>query len=150
MEPLNITHFRSQIGPLFTEAASRHRPLAISRGQEDLCVLLGADEADALVAGHRFSPRVYSVQGSDRVQIWLDEFAVYGEGGSLADAKEDLLDEVRAYVEEYMDEADLYRRSPPHAERFPNVLRAYIASLRGNLAEVIFPGPPESSARAAA
>lgn len=142
MEPLSITHFRKQIGPLFTEVTAHHRPLVISRGAADLCVLLGADEAEALVGQNRFSPRVYSGQGQDRVQIWLDEFGVLGEGDSLAEAKEDLLDEVRAYVGEYMAEADLYRRAPNHADRFPNVLRAYIADLRGKLADVIFPGPP--------
>jgi Antitoxin of toxin-antitoxin, RelE / RelB, TA system len=139
-EPVSISLFRQKTGPYFTEAVHRHSPLAIRRGSEDLGLLLGRDEAWALLADRSFSPEVMRGEGS--VSIWLPEFAVYGEGATYAEAKSDLLDEVRAYVEEYLANAVEYRRAPNRAAHFAYVIKAYLADLRGELELLIFLGPP--------
>jgi len=77
------------------------------------------------------------------VSIWLPEFAVYGEGATYAEAKADLLDEVRVYVDEYLLHAEDYRRAPNRAAHFPHVLKAYLADLRGELDLLLFSGPPD-------
>jgi hypothetical protein len=140
---LNITQFRRSIGPTFSEAVQKHRPVKIDRGARESGVLLGAEEALALVAACRFHPEVFQEEGT--VSIWLPEFALYGRGTSFPEARDDLLEEVRAYVEEYLDEAELYSRAPNRAAHFPLVVRAWLADASGELAEVLFAPPPASA-----
>jgi hypothetical protein len=141
-KPVSISSFRQRTGPYFTEAVHRHAPLAILRGSEDLGLLLGRDEAWALLADRSFSPEV--MRGDGGVSIWLPEFALYGQGATYAQARADLLEEVRAYLDEYLTEAAEYRRAPNRAAHLPYVIKAYLADLRGELERVIFPGPPSS------
>ena len=94
-----------------------------------------------MVAERSFNPQV--MRGDEAVSIWLPEFEVYGEAFSYADAKQDLLKEVRVYVQEYLANADDYRRAPNRSGHFPHVVKALIAEARGQLERVIFPGPPD-------
>jgi antitoxin YefM len=143
-EPVSISLFRQRTGPYFTEAVHRHSPLAIQRGSEDLGLLLGRDEAWALLSDRSFSPEV--IRGDGGVSIWLPEFAVYGQGATYGEAKADLLEEVRVYVDEYLTNAAEYRRAPNRVAHLPHVIKAYLAELRGELEQVIFTGPPDLSA----
>jgi Antitoxin of toxin-antitoxin, RelE / RelB, TA system len=140
-EPVNITLFRQKTGPYFTEAVHRHSPLAIQRGSEDLGLLLGRDEAWALLSDRSFSPEV--MRGDRSVSIWLPELTLYGQGTTYAEAKTDLLDEVRLYIDEYLAKAEEYRRAPNRAAHLPHVIKAYLAELHGELEPLIFPGPPD-------
>jgi hypothetical protein len=140
-EPISISLFRQKTGPYFTKAVHKHSPLAIRRGSEDLGLLLGRDEAWALLADHSFTPEV--MRGDGGVSIWLPEFAVYGQGATYAEAKADLLDEVRVYIDEYLVNAAEYQRARNRAAHLPHVVKAYLADLRGELELLIFPGPPD-------
>jgi hypothetical protein len=53
---------------------------------------------------------------------------------------------VRAYVREYLENADEYRRAPNRAAHLPHVVKALIAETRGELEQTIFPGPPDLDA----
>ena len=139
--PVSISLFRQKTGPYFSEAVHRHSPLAIQRGSEDLGLLLGRDEAWALLADRSFSPEV--IRGDGSVSIWLPELTLYGQGATYAEAKADLLDEVRFYIDEYLANAEEYQRAPNRAAHLPHVIKAYLAELRGELELLIFPGPPD-------
>ena len=139
--PVSISLFRQKTGPYFTEAVHRHSPLAIQRGSEDLGLLLGRDEAWALLSDCSFSPEV--MRGDGSVSIWLPELALYGEGTTYAEAKADLLDEMRLYIDEYLANAAEYRRAPNRVAHLPHVIKAYLAELRGELELLVFPGPPD-------
>jgi hypothetical protein len=146
LAPVSISLFRQKTGPYFSEAVRRHSPLAIQRGSEDLGLLLGRDEVWALLADRSFSPEVMrgdGGRGDGGVSIWLPEFAVYGQGATYAEAKADLLDEVRVYIDEYLANAEEYQRAPNRAAHLPHVIKAYLAELRGELELLIFPGPPD-------
>jgi hypothetical protein len=132
------------VGPTFSEAVQRHRPVRIDRGARESGVLLGADEALALVADCRFHPEVYTE--AEEVSIWLPELALYGRGASFSQAREDLLAEVRDYIEEYLDEAELYSRAPNRSAHFPFVIRAWLADACGQLADVLFAPPADAAA----
>jgi antitoxin YefM len=140
-EPVSISLFRQKTGPYFTEVVHRHSPLAIQRGSEDLGLLLGGDEAWALLSDRSFSPEVIRSDGS--VSIWLPELTLYGQGTTYVEAKADLLDEVRLYIDEYLANAEEYRRAPNRAAQLPHVIKAYLAELRGELELLVFPGPPD-------
>lgn len=140
-EPVSISLFRQKTGPYFSEAVHRHSPLAIQRGSEDLGLLLGRDEAWALLTDRSFTPEV--MRGEGGVSIWLPEFMVYGQGATYAEAKTDLLDEVRVYIDEFLANAAEYQRAHNRAAHFPHVIKAYLADLCGELDLLIFSGPPD-------
>lgn len=140
---LTITEFRHSIGPTFSDVVRGHRPVRIDRGARESGVLLGDDEVLALVANRHFHPEVFR-EGRD-VSIWLPEFALYGRGASFAEAREDLLDEVREYVDEYLGEVELYSRAPNRADHFPFVIRAWLADASGGLADVLFAPPVDAA-----
>ncbi len=145
--PLTVSSLREKIGPRLTDVVRDHRPVAVRRGQDELALLVGAQEVLALVADRRFSPEVFGSTGS--VSIWLPELELYGQGPDLQLAKEDLLSEVRVYLDEYLGSSE-YVRAPNRSGHLPHVIRAYLADLRDELADVIFPGPPAAAVAAEA
>jgi antitoxin YefM len=145
-EPVTISQFRQHAGPLFTGAVGGHTPLVIRRGGKDLGLLVGRDEAWALLGDRTFNPQVmHSSKGS--VSIWLPELEVYGQGPTYALAKADLLEEIRVYIEEYLADAEEYLRAPNRAGHLPHIVKAHLADLRDELESVIFPGPPDPPAK---
>ena len=145
VKPLNLSDVRDRISDVFTDAVVHHRPVPISRGGKDLGVLLGLEEIARLVEGISFEPEVLKEQGA--VNVWLPEFQIYGRGKDLATARLDLLDEVRDYVLEYLEEIDSYRAAPNRRAHFPHVIKALVADLSGHLDSVIFADRPTSQAK---
>jgi len=140
-KPLTISEFRQQSGPVFSDVVLGHRPRVIRRGRDDLGLLVGGDEMLAMLADRSFHPQV--MRGDGSVSIWLPEFEIYGQGDTYAAAKEDLIGEVRVYVEEYIAHVDEYRRAPNRAAHLAHVIKAQLADIRGGLDDVIFPAPPD-------
>ena len=130
------TEARGNWAALFRRAVHHRSPVAIERGGDDLGVLIGADELGLLLADKSFSPEAFFEPGA--VSLWLPEFALYGRGPSFEEARADLADEVRAYIEEYLDDARLYLRAPNRAHHFPWVIKAYVADAAGKLDDVLF------------
>jgi len=146
-DTVTISQFRNKAGPLFSRAVQTRAPLFITRGSADLGVLLGVESVVAVLGDRQFSPEVMLGEGS--ASIWLPELLIYGQGTDYQSARADLLEEVREYVDEYLSNAEQYMRAPNRADHFPHVLKAHLADRRGELDEVVFPGPPASAPSAA-
>lgn len=145
VKPLSLTDVRERIGNVFTEAVHHHRPIPIVRGNRDLGMLLGLEEIERLVEGVSFHPEVLKEEHA--VSIWLPEFQIYGRGNDLSAAREDLLEEVREYVFEYLEEIDAYRSAPNRRAHFPHVIKALVADLSGKLEPVVFSDRARMGAR---
>lgn len=142
---LTVSKLREGLGPRFTQVVHEHRPVLVTRG-EDRALMAGLDEVVELVRDREFHPEV--LRGDDGgVSYWLPEFAIYGEGPTLRDAREDLLAEIRQYVDEYLADSS-YSRAPNRRAHFGHVIRAYAADVQGVLADVVFPPPPANPATA--
>lgn len=141
LDEVTITEFRDHARSVFTRVVRSHQPQVIRRGADDRGLLVGLEEMWALLADRTFSPQV--LRSETGVSVWLPEFEVYGEGDTFAEAKAELLDEVRVYVAEYLRNADEYRRAPNRAGHLPHVVKALVADARGELEQAIFPPPPD-------
>lgn len=142
---LSVSALREKLGPRYTEVVRGHRPMAVKRGADELALLLGADEALSLVADRRFEPEVFG--SGDSVSFWLPQLELYGQGADAGAAREDLLAEVRVYVDDFLMHAREYVGAPNRSGHLPYVIRAYLADLQGKLAEVIFPPAPPLAAQ---
>ena len=109
--------------------------MAIERSGNELAFLIGVAELEELLSDLAFGPEVFFEP--EAVSIWLPELALYGRGQSFEEAMEDLVDEVRDYVDEYLSEAPLYRRAPGRAEQFPFVIKALVADASDRLSETL-------------
>jgi antitoxin YefM len=133
-----ITEARKRMGPLFSEVVNQHRPVLIGR-REQVGLLVGAEEAVSLLASYEFHSRVFFEDGA--VSFWVPELAVYGRAATYEDAADDLVEEVREYIDEYWREIDRYRQAPNRASHFPYLMRAYLADQQGRLLDVLLAEP---------
>lgn len=135
-EILSASDVRRRWAEVFRRAVAERHPVTIERTGLEPALLIGAEELERLVADREFHPEVFFEE--EVVSIWLPELTLYGRGRGFEDAQADLLDEVRNYVEEYLDEAQLYLRAPNRVDQFPYVIRALVADAVGHLPEVLF------------
>ncbi len=89
-----------------------------------------------MISGYEFNPEAFFEP--EAVSIWLPELGLYGRGPTFEEAQEDLLAEIRDYVDEYLAETQLYLRAPNRAEHFPFIMRALVADAEDRLAAVVF------------
>ncbi len=139
MAAISVTQARNSWADVFSQAVQDGSPVAIERGRDEQGLLIGFDQIRLLVDRYPFTTEVFFEPNV--VSIWVPEFQLYGRGKSFAAAQDDLVDEVRAYVEEYLSDARLYLRSPNRSQQFPWILRAYVADAAGELATVLFAPP---------
>jgi antitoxin of RelE/RelB toxin-antitoxin system len=145
-EAISISQLRESLREAFTRAVERHHPVLVER-HDELAALIGLDDLERLLSGVEFRSEVFLEEGA--VTFWLPEFALYGRGATYDEAQEDLADEVRAYVDDYLNDSEVYLRSPNRAGHFPHVVRALVADARGRLLETLF-APPADESQAAA
>lgn len=137
---ITATEARKRWADVFSQAVEAGWPVPIERGGDERGLLIGFEEMKLLLDPYTFSSEVFFE--SDAVSIWLPELEVYGRGPTFEAAQADLVDEVNAYVEEFLADARLYLRAPNRSAHFPWVIRAYVANAAGELAAVLF-APPD-------
>lgn len=133
---ITATEARRRWADVFSQAVEDRWPVAIARGGDERGLLIGFDEANLVLQAYSFSTEVYFEP--DAVSIWVPELELYGRGATFDDARMDLVEEVTAYVDEFLTDARLYLRSPNRAAHFPWVLRAYVANATGDLTALLF------------
>ena len=143
-EVLSASNVRTRWAEVFRRAVAERHPVAIARSGMEPALLIGAEELERLLVEYEFHPEVFFQD--EEVSIWLSELALYGRGQSFEEAQQDLIHEVRDYLDEYLDDAQLYLRAPNRADHFPYVIKALVADVVGHLAEVLFAPTPLAAA----
>jgi hypothetical protein len=138
-ELLSASDVRNRWSEVFRQAVAERRPVAIERTGMDPALLIGAEELDRLLVDYEFHPEVFFEEGA--VSVWLPELALYGRGESFEEAQQDLVHEVREYLDEYLDDAPLFLRAPNRADHYPYVIRALVVDAVGRLPETLFVAP---------
>ncbi len=134
---LGLTEIREDIRKNYDDAR-RGIPVGARRAHDDGGVVwLDMDLFLELVDTHEFTPEVYA-EGPEQIGIWLPQFGIYGIGSDLASAEEDLLEEVRVYLDEYLGDLTAFQSDPVRKEHYPHVLRATVAEMNGALRSCIF------------
>lgn len=113
---------RDTLADLF-DAAVTHAPTRIARRRSGEAVLIGREDLLELTEPFAFRPAVYFDQAG--VSVWLPELEVWGRGADFDAAREDLVDEIRQYVEEYLADERL-RTAPNHRPHTPWVVKSLL------------------------
>lgn len=135
LQPVSIGDFRRDLKDHYTNA--RHgQPVPVMRAHDDgPALMLGADRLLEALEALSFSPEVYEQSG--QIGFWLPELELYALGDDAASAEEDLLEEVREYVVDYLSDVDAYLGAPNRRAHYPFIVKAYAAGLLGLLGEVV-------------
>lgn len=138
----SVSELRESLREAFSGVVQQHRPVVVER-RDERAALIGLDELSVLLEPHEFRPETFLED--DAVTLWLPEFALYGRGRTYGEAQDDLLEEVRAYVNDYLAESVAYLNAPNRAAHFPHVVRALVADAQGRLVDTLFAPPAEEA-----
>ncbi len=109
------------------------------RKSEPIALVLRDELVDLYAREYPFTTHMTRSDG--QVSIWLDNFDIYGQGESIPEAVEDLIDEVEEYVAHWEEQL---RHAPNHASRFGWVRRIQLAgNNRTDIQQAIFPPPAD-------
>jgi hypothetical protein len=139
MDAIVYSEARNGFADIF-DAAIAHAPTRIARRRSGEAVLIGQEDLLALTEPFTFHPAVYFEPQA--VSVWLPELELWGRGIDFESAREDLVDEVRQYLDEYLADERL-RAAPNHRPRVPWVVRAMLLD-DSQLADALFAEPAAS------
>jgi len=132
--PIQFTWAKAHLSAVYDELDDGHGLRVLHRHKSRPLALVGGDDlAELLATTHPFTTRI-SRADDGHVAIWLEELAIYGRGGGIGEAIEDLLDEVEVYVSEWEESL---RHTPDHAQRAWWVRRIELAADRAALRTLI-------------
>lgn len=137
MQQTTYSRARADLADLYDDALA-HLPTRIERRRVDPAVLLSLEDFTALVSQFTFAPEVLFEPSS--VAVWLPELAIWGRGGTFADAKEDLLAEIDQLLTVLAQDARL-RSAPNMASRMPWIFRLMFADSDADREAILFAMP---------
>jgi hypothetical protein len=137
MHELTYSHARAELANLH-EHALRHLPTRITRRRANAAVLLSEADFRVLLSRYAFSPAVFFEAST--VSIWLPELAVWGRGGSFAEARADLLDELDQLLG-VLETDERARLAPNMVERLPWIYRLMSAASDEETEAILFAEP---------
>ncbi|MEX2549233.1 MAG: hypothetical protein WD638_03320 [Nitriliruptoraceae bacterium] len=135
---VGFTQAKSGLSGLFDELERGHGARVVERRKSPAIALTGRNELLELLSEKApFSTKMSRAEDGT-VSVWLNELDIYGRGASIAEAVQDLLDEVDDYVEDW--EAILHD-APNHQSRAWWVRRVQLARDPDELRQMLFPAP---------
>jgi prevent-host-death family protein len=127
-----FTEARSKMSELVDQVEAGGIAVIERRGAKVMLTTV-EDQDELLSTCFSFAPEVYF--SPNRVELWLPELELHGEGANLAEAEDDLIEE----VDDYVDDWERFLRSAPnHARKKGWVRRVQIAQSSGAVRELLF------------
>lgn len=136
-----MSEARKNFSTLVERASRGEWQLVGRRARAEVVLADAAEIAELLAAAFPFAPEVFVEK--TRVEIWLPELEVYGQGSTLAEAKDDLVEAALDFVDAW--EAEL-RAAPNQRHKSGHARRVQFAHDQAQVAEVLFgstPGGPQ-------
>lgn len=141
VEEIQFSHAKAHLSAVMDDVVHRDRLTAIrrERGRDEVMYLLPRDLLDAALGAASFAVD-YLPDEEGGIGLWLNDLEVGAHGTDVADARAQLLGEVRAYVANFLGQLPVYLTWPDRARLVPQVLRLAVARDEGELARLLFGG----------
>jgi len=136
-----MSEARKDFSTLVERASRGEWQLVGRRARAEVVLADAAEIAELLAAAFSFAPEVFVEKTG--VEIWLPELEVHGQGSTLAEAKDDLVEAALDFVDAW--EAEL-RAAPNQRHKSGHARRVQLAHDQAQVAEVLFgptPGGPQ-------
>ena len=128
-----MSEARKDFSTLVEQASRGEWQLVGRRGRAEVLLADAAEIAELLAAAFPFAPEVFVEESG--VEIWLPELEVYGQGSTLAQAQDDLVEAALDFVDAW--EAQL-RAAPNQRHKSGHARRLQLAHDRADVAEALF------------
>lgn len=138
VEELQFSRAKAHLSEVMDDVVHRERLKAVrrDRGTNEVMYLLSREVLDAAVGSALVT--VDYLPGEDGIGLWVNDLEIGAHGADLAEARQSLLGEVRAYVTNFLGELPLYLTWPDRARLAPQILRLAVARDDDELARLLF------------
>jgi hypothetical protein len=138
VEELQFSRAKARLSAVMDEVVHRERLKAVrrERGTDEVMYLLPREVLSAAVGSARVT--VDYLPDEDGVGLWVNDLEIGAHGADVAEARRNLLAEVRAYVANFLGELPVYLSWPDRARLVPQVLRLAVARDEADLARLLF------------
>jgi len=137
-----MSEARKDFSTLVERASRGEWQLVGRRARAEVVLADAAEIAELLAAAFPFAPEVFVEKTG--VEIWLPELEVYGQGSTLAEAKDDLAEAALDFADSWETEL---RAAPNQRHKSGHVRRVQLAHDQARVAEVLFGSTPVDSQR---
>ena len=137
-----MSEARRDFSTLVERASRGEWQLVGRRARAEVVLADAAEIAELLAAAFPFAPQVFAEETG--VEIWLPELEVYGQGSTLAEAQDDLVEAALDFVDAWETEL---RVAPNQRHKSGHARRVQLADDRARVAEVLFGATPDSPPR---
>jgi hypothetical protein len=141
VDELQFSQAKARLSALMDEVVHRDQLKVVrrDRGTDEVMYLLPRGLLAAAVETAHVV--VDYVPDEDGIGLWVNELNIGAHGVDVAEARRNLVDEVRAYVANFLGELPVYLRWPDRAKLVPHVLRLAVARDDAELAQMLFEVP---------
>lgn len=137
-----MSEARKDFSTLVERASRGEWQLVGRRARAEVVLADAAEIAELLTTAFPFAPEVFVEKSG--VEIWLPELEVYGQGSTLAQAKDDLVEAALDLVDVWETEL---RAAPNQRHKSGHVRRVQLAHDQAQVAEMLFGSNPGDSER---
>jgi hypothetical protein len=141
VDELQFSQAKARLSALMDEVVHRDQLKAVrrDRGTDEVMYLLPRGLLAAAVETAQVV--VDYVPDEDGIGLWVNELNIGAHGVDVAEARRNLVGEVRAYVANFLGELPVYLSWPDRARLVPHVLRLAVARDDAELARLLFEAP---------
>ena len=141
VDELQFSQAKARLSALMDEVVHRDQLKAVrrDRGTDEVMYLLPRGLLAAAVETAQVV--VDYVPDEDGIGLWVNELNIGAHGVDVAEARRNLVGEVRAYVANFLGELPVYLSWPDRARLVPHVLRLAVARDDAELAHLLFEAP---------
>jgi antitoxin of RelE/RelB toxin-antitoxin system len=138
VEELQFSQAKARLSAVMDDVVHCERLKAVRRERagDEVMYLLPREVLRAAVGSARVT--VDYLPDEDGIGLWVNDLEIGAHGVDVAEARRNLLAEVRAYVANFLGELRIYLTWPDRARLVPQVLRLAVARDEADLARLLF------------
>ncbi len=140
MDEVQFSQAKARLSEIMDNVVHRDHPTAVrrERGKNEVMYLLPREVIEAAVGNAHIA--VDYLPDAEGIGLWANDFEIGAHGMDVAEARRNLVREVRTYVTNFLGELPVYLTWPDRARLVPQVLRLAVARDDEELARLLF-GP---------
>jgi hypothetical protein len=108
-----------------------------SKSEDTVSILSTKDFKYILDIGFKFNPIIEEDEEGNGYTVALDEIMVFGDGDTLEEALDDLVENTLDYARMYFEKLDFYKQIPNRRSHYPYLRRIVTCATKEEVLEVI-------------
>jgi len=132
----SLTDARKDFSRVFNEVYNAFRPMVITRNKSEKLLLMRTDIIKELFSCYSLKPEVIE-ETDGSTTLSLDALDVYVNSETLDSAREQLIEDLMFYAQDYVQRSQLFLHAPNRRSHFPYVLRILLCDNKEELKKLL-------------